>query len=288
MRDLTQANVTGAIIRSFDETPDARLKEVMGALVRHIHGFAQEVHLTQDEWTYAMDFLFRAGKISDGGRNEFVLFSDTLGLSALVDLMNGGEGEDQTRASQLGPFFVDGLPLEPSAVVDLRSGQPGEPVLFTGTVMSRHGQPIPAAQVDVWQTDHNGLYDSQIPGLGQHRFRCRLRTDPRGQFTLKTIKPLGYTAPMDGPGGEMLTAARRNIWRPGHYHFRILADGHRPLVTELFPEGDKHLDNDVAFGVRAPLIIDMPLCHSAEAARQAGMPVPYAKVDYTFRLTPQP
>ena len=212
------------------------------------------------------------------------MFSDTLGLSAVIDMMNGAGGHAETAFSQHGPFFTDGLPVEPTNVVDLRGDLHGNPVLFCGTVVDSDGAPIEGAQVDEWQTDDDGLYDVQIPELKSTRLRCRVLTDAQGKFFLKTIKPLGYTAPMDGPGGKMLTATERNIWRPGHYHFKLEAPGYRPLVTELFPEGDAPLDEDVAFGVRSSLVIDMPLCDSAELAQQWGMPLPFAKVDYTFRM----
>jgi len=287
MRNLSEANVTQALERVFDDTPNPRLKELMQALVRNLHGFAREVHLTREEWAFAMDFLYRAGKISNEGRNEFVLFSDTFGLSALVDLTNGGDGVNETAASQLGPFFVDNLPVSPSTVVDLKGDLEGDAVLFCGAVKDRSGNPIEGALVDLWQTDNEGLYDVQIPTLGGYRLRCRIRTGPDGKFFIRTIRPLGYTAPMDGPGGEMLIATKRNIWRPGHFHFKLQADGYRTVVTELFPEGDKYLDNDAAFGVRAPLVIDMPRTESAELARQYGMRVPFVKIDYTFRLTLQ-
>lgn len=284
MRNLSLENVTPALERVFENTPDPRLKELMQALVRHMHAYARETRLTQDEWAYAMEFLLWAGKISNDRRNEFIMFSDTLGLSAVVDMMNGAGGHAETAFSQLGPFFTDGLPVEPTNVVDLRGDLPGKPVLFCGTVVDSDGAPIESAQVDEWQTDDDGLYDVQIPELKSTRLRCRVLTDAQGKFFLKTIKPLGYTAPMDGPGGKMLTATERNIWRPGHYHFKLEAPGYRPLVTELFPEGDAHLDEDVAFGVRSSLVIAMPECDSAELAQQWGMPLPFAKVDYTFRM----
>jgi protocatechuate 3,4-dioxygenase beta subunit len=289
MRNLSPENVTEALTRVFDDTPDPRLKEIMCALVRYLHNFAREVKLTPEEWSFAMDALLRAGKVSDARRNEFIMFSDVLGLSAVVDMMNGGGGKGETAFSQLGPFFEHGLPLAPSHVVDLRSTPggdlPGDPVLFTGTVVSSDGTPLAGALVDAWQTDVEGLYDLQRLELqGAHRLRCRLRTNGAGQFVLKTIRPLGYTAPMDGPGGQMLTATRRNIWRPDHFHFRIGADDHRTLVTELFPEGDEHLDNDVAFGVRSSLVLELPECRSAGLAQEWGMPVPFKKVDYLFEL----
>ncbi len=254
----------------------------MCALVRHIHGFAREVQLSEDEWTYAMDLLLRAGKISDERRNEFIMFSDTLGLSAVVDLLSHGDGMLETPASQLGPFFVDNLAISESHMVDLRRENPGEPVLFTGKVIDGEGKPIRDAIVDEWQTDSEGLYDVQLKGLKEPRFRCRLRVGENGQFVLKTVRPRGYTAPMDGPGGEMLSATKRNIWRPAHFHFRIQAKGYATIVTELFPEGDEHLDNDVAFGVRTPLILNLPKCTSAEVGKKVGMPVPFTNVEYTF------
>ena len=294
MRNLSPDNVTEALTRVFDDTPDPRLKEIMCALVRHLHDFAREVQLRPEEWSFAMDALLRAGKISDARRNEFIMFSDILGLSAVVDMMNGSGGKGETAFSQLGPFFAADLPLSPSHIVDLCADLrsvpegvlPGDPVLFIGTVASSDGTPLGGALVDAWQTDTDGLYDLQRPELkGAHRLRCRLRTNAEGQFVLKTIRPLGYTAPMDGPGGQMLTATHRNIWRPAHFHFRIGAEGHRTLVTELFPEGDEHLDNDVAFGVRSSLVLPLPACNSEELARTWGMPVPFKKVDYRFELT---
>jgi hydroxyquinol 1,2-dioxygenase len=291
VRNLSPENVTEALMRVFDDTPDPRLKEIMRALVRSLHDFAREVRLTPEEWSCAMDALLRAGKVSDARRSEFIMFSDTLGLSAVVDMMNGAGGRGETAFSQLGPFFEEGLPLSPSHIVDLLGGPhgnlQGDPVLFTGSVFASDGKPLPGAVVDAWQTDIDGLYDLQRPELnGAHRLRCKLRTNAEGQFVLKTIRPLGYTAPMDGPGGQMLMATRRNIWRPAHFHFRIAAENHRTLVTELFPEGDEHIDNDVAFGVRSTLVIELPECGSAELAQKWGMPVPFKKVDYRFELAP--
>lgn len=289
MRNLSLENVTEALTRVFDDTPDPRLKELMCALVRHLHEYAREVKLTPEEWAFAMDALLRAGKVSDSRRNEFIMFSDILGLSAVVDMMNGQGVKGETAFSQLGPFFEDGLPMEPSHIVDLRmtaEGElPGTPVLFSGTVVSSDGAPIAGALVDAWQTDVDGLYDMQRPELnGAHRLRCRLLTNREGEFVLKTIQPLGYTAPMDGPGGQMLAATQRNIWRPAHFHFKISAADHRTLVTELFPEGDEHLNDDVAFGVRASLVLELPECRSEEIAKRWGMPVPFKKVDYKFEL----
>jgi hydroxyquinol 1,2-dioxygenase len=284
MRNLSLENVTPALENVFDQTPNPRLKQIMCALVRHLHGFAREVQLTEEEWTYAMNFLVRAGQISDEKRNEFIMFSDILGLSAVVDLISHGNGMLETPASQLGPFFVDNLPVAESHIVDLRQDNPGEPVLFTGTVIDGDGKPICGAIVDEWQTDGDGLYDVQLTELKGPRFRCRLRVDENGQFVLKTVRPRGYTAPMDGPGGEMLAATRRNIWRPSHFHFRIRATGYATIVTELFPEGDEHLDNDVAFGVRAPLILNLPKCTSVEVGKKVGMPVPFTNIEYTFRM----
>ena len=200
MRNLSPDNVTEALMRVFDETPDPRLKEIMRALVRSLHDFAREVRLTPDEWSCAMDALLRAGKVSDARRSEFIMFSDTLGLSAVVDMMNGAGGRGETAFSQLGPFFEEGLPLSPSHIVDLLSGPegnlPGDPVLFSGSVFASDGEALPSAVVDAWQTDIDGLYDLQRPELnGAHRLRCRLRTNAEGQFVLKTIRPLGYTAP---------------------------------------------------------------------------------------------
>lgn len=285
MRNLTLENITEGVIEANEGLKDERVKEVMGSLVRHLHAFALETKLTNEEWAYGLDFLYRTGKISDENRNEFMIMSDCLGFSSIVDLLRDASGGGEiTQSSPLGPFFVEGLPFVEYGY-DLGCEKSTMPILLHGSILAEDGSPIPGAEIDLWQTDSDGLYDVQYPDREDYFFRCKQRGLEDGSFKFKTILPKGYVAPTDGPGGEFLLAASRNIWRPGHYHFRIQADGYRPLVTELFFEGDDHLADDVAFGVRETLVVDPVLYDNPEDCKNADMPAPYSEILFDFKMT---
>jgi hydroxyquinol 1,2-dioxygenase len=255
MRNLNQDTITQAVIARFSETPDARLKEVMTSLVQHLHAFAREVKLTEDEWLAGIRFLTATGQKCDDRRQEFILLSDTLGLSMLTVAMNNDKPAGCTEATVFGPFHVEGAPHFESGA-DVANGAVGEPCIVRGRVLGLKGEPVPAAVVEVWQADAAGNYDVQYPELAQHQARGVLRAGPDGRFDFRTIVAEAYPIPADGPVGDMLRATRRHPWRPAHLHFMITAPGYEKLVTHVFRSGDRYLDSDAVFGVRQSLVAD--------------------------------
>jgi hydroxyquinol 1,2-dioxygenase len=282
MQIVNLKNVTERIIETNNGASDARTREILAALVRHLHDFVQEVHLTPAERVYAIDFLTRAGKFTGDLRNEFSALSDVLGLTAIVDLLNDEGAGQITHGSLLGPFFVENAPLVEYGA-DLRGDLDGHPVVLLGKVLDKNRTPVSEAQIEFWETRADGFYDVQLEGPYTPQLRCRTFTRRDGSYKIRAIRPTGYTAPMDGPLGELLRATKRNIWRPAHYHFRIQANGFRPLITELFPAEAEHLDDDVGFGVRESLIVRAN-SGSQEEALEHGMPFPFSTVNYDFLL----
>jgi hydroxyquinol 1,2-dioxygenase len=263
MREYTPETITEAVLEQMATTQNPRLKEVMESAVRHLHAFAREVNLTPAEWIYGIEFLTRVGHMCSPARQEFILLSDTLGLSTLVNTLHDRTAmEEATHTSLLGPFFREDAPqFEPGAQI-CRTDRSQELVLW-GRVSDSQGEPIPDARVTVWQTATDGQYDMQRNAAGVD---CRgvFRTDERGRYLLRTVRPRGYYIPLDGPVGEMVKAQGRHGMRPAHIHFLISAPGYRELVTALYPEGDEHLEDDVVFGASADLVVrekqDDPQC----------------------------
>lgn len=290
MKDLNENNITDAVIGTFGSQTDARLRVVLEALVRHLHAFALEVELTPEEWETGIDFLYRSGQISVPERNEFVLISDVLGLSSLIDILKNREVDGATEHSVLGPFFVDGLPASPVGKDMIAAENDGDAVLAEGRVLTPEGEPIAGASVDVWQNATNGLYDSQDEDLEDHNLRCRMVTGEDGAYRFSSVRPQPYQVPTDGPVGELLRAVGRHPWRPAHFHFKVAAEGYSTLITELFPNDSAYLDEDAVFGVRESIVIDM---QDANDAPQAGhlervLTPPFKHVTYDFTLTPVP
>lgn len=281
MRNVSEANLTDAVIRSFDGAKDARTREVVAALVRHLHGFAREVNLTPEEWKAGIDFLYRAGKISDDKRNEFILTSDVLGLSSLIDLLQSDPGA--TERSALGPFHADGSP-ELQVGGDLKQGNDGEALLVHGRVLDTAGKPLPGARIDFWQAAVNGKYWQQDPAQHPHNLRFRMTTGDDGAYAFTTVQPAPYSVPYDGPVGDLLRAGGRHAWRPAHFHFIVGAPGFRALTTELFFAGDSYLDSDAIFGVRESLVLRVTPCNDAGLARHHRLPLPFQSVAFDFRL----
>jgi hydroxyquinol 1,2-dioxygenase len=255
MRELNHETITDAVLQSFGQTPDARLKEILSSLVRHLHDFAREVELTEAEWSAGIDFLTRVGHMCDDKRQEFILLSDTLGLSMLVTAMNNRTAKGTTEATVFGPFHVAGAPHYEHGD-DVSNGAVGTPCVVSGRVLSSDGTPIPDATIEVWQADDDGLYDVQRPDLEQAQARGVLHSGRAGEFHFKSIVPSSYPIPHDGPVGEMLAATGRHPWRPAHLHFMISAPGYKTLVTHVFRSGDRYLESDAVFGVRASLVAD--------------------------------
>jgi len=254
MRNLTEKNLTATALERISECGDPRLKEVTTALIRHLHDFAREVRLTPDEWNVAIKFLTEVGHITDDKRQEFILLSDTLGLSALVDLIaNEGKSAASTDSSLLGPFYVDGVREMPLGT-DIAGETAGERVIVRGIVSSINRKPLAGALIDVWQAAPNGLYDVQDPNQPEKNLRGKFRTDAEGKFNFRSVKPASYPIPFDGPVGKMLRALGRHPYRPAHVHFMISAPHHRTLTTALYIDGDKYLDSDAVFGSRQSLV----------------------------------
>jgi hydroxyquinol 1,2-dioxygenase len=257
MRNLDQNTVTESALERLAQCPNPRLKEVMTALIRHLHEFAREVKLTPAEWMKGIEFLTDVGHITDDKRQEFILLSDTLGLSALVDLLaNRGKSEKATESSLLGPFFREGAP-EMAAGDSIARGIEGTPLMVRGQVASTDGKAVSGARIDVWQASTSGQYDLQFDNFkgGEMNLRARFRSDVQGRFNFASVKPSSYPVPSDGPVGKMLNAMGRHPYRPAHIHFIISAAGYQPLVTALYIAGDKYIDSDVVFGSREQLVV---------------------------------
>jgi len=274
--------LTEQVVASFAATPDPRSKHLLTGLVRHLHRFVVEHDVTETEWRQAIDFLTSTGQKCDDTRQEFILLSDTLGVSSMVDLMTNSRTADTTPSAVLGPFYVDGPPTRPQGF-DLAAGLPGAPLWVDVVITDRHGVPVPQAVVDVWQSNADGFYDVQLPDVDGPVLRARFRTDDDGRLRFWTILPAAYPIPADGPVGELLSAVRRHPYRAPHVHFMISAPGHARLITQLFVAGGEYLDSDTVFGVKSELVVDF-------AARTGPTPDgravdgPWHSLAYTFRI----
>jgi hydroxyquinol 1,2-dioxygenase len=255
MRNLNPDNITQAVIDSFAQTENPRLKEILTSLVTHLHGFARDVKLTEDEWFQAIDFITRCGHITDDKRQEFILLSDVLGLSMLTVAMNNDKPPGCTEATVFGPFHVEGAPHY-ALGDDIANGAKGTPCWVRGRVKGLNGEPVPGAVLDVWQSDEDGLYDVQHDGLGHAQARGVLTADANGEFHFRTIVAVPYAIPHDGPVGQLLQATGRHPWRPAHLHFMVKAPGYETLITHVFRDHSDYLDSDAVFGVRQSLVCD--------------------------------
>ena len=253
MRTVTADTLTKTFLDYIAPDTDERLATVLEALARHLHDFVRETHLTHDEWRKALELLRAAGDITTQERNEFVLFSDVLGVSSLVDMVNSPD--DGTPSSVLGPFHVLGAPDLPVGG-DMMGANDGDTVVVRGRVLSPAGTPVEGAELEIWQTADNGLYSSQDENQSDYNLRAHMRLGTDGVYLFSTVRPAPYTVPDDGPVGELLRATGRHPWRPSHLHFIVTAPGHRTLVTEVFPSDDPYLDQDAVFGVRERLVMD--------------------------------
>ncbi|WP_048440293.1 intradiol ring-cleavage dioxygenase [Caenimonas sp. SL110] len=255
MRNTDPRPITEAVIASFADTPDPRLKQIMTSLVQHLHAFASDVQLTQQEWFQGIDFLTRCGHITDDKRQEFILLSDVLGLSMLTVARNNAKPQGCTEATVFGPFHVEGAPHY-ALGDDIANGAKGRPCVVRGTVRNLDGEPVPGAVLDVWQSDDEGLYDVQHEHLGHAQARGIITADEQGRFHFRTIVAVPYAIPHDGPVGQMLKATGRHPWRPAHLHFMVKAPGYETLITHVFRKGSDYLDSDAVFGVRQSLVCD--------------------------------
>ena len=259
-----------------DVTP--RMAEVMACLVKHLHAFAKEIHLTQDEWETGIDFLTRTGQICSGERQEFILLSDVLGFSMLVDAINNRRPAGATENTVFGPFHVADAPIRAKGDTISLDGK-GEPCLFEGKVIDLHGNAIEGACVDVWSDNADGFYDVQQPGIQpKWNNRGRFFTGRDGAYAFRGIKPTSYPIPDDGPVGKMLAAMGRHPYRPAHMHFLVTAPGFQKLVTHTFVGDDFYIDSDAVFGVKQTLIAPFERLESAETLWRSP---------FDFVLTPE-
>jgi hydroxyquinol 1,2-dioxygenase len=280
-RDLADAALTDAVVDSF--TSEGRFTTVMTSLVRHLHAFASEVELTEEEWFAGIDFLTRVGHITDDQRQEFILLSDVLGLSMLVVGINNRRPPEATESTVFGPFFVEGSPGFQNGD-DIANGAPGEPCLMRGRVVGVDGEPVAGANIEVWQADEDGFYDVQYSDLEQARGRGHLAADDDGRYWFWSVKPEAYPIPDDGPVGDLLRAGGRGPMRPAHVHFKVDAPGFQTLITHVFVAGDEHLDSDAVFGVRETLIGEFTQHRPGTAPDERELDVPYWTVTYDMVL----
>ncbi|MBV9860627.1 MAG: intradiol ring-cleavage dioxygenase [Alphaproteobacteria bacterium] len=281
----TEDDITAEVLERFTETPDPRLREIMLSLVKHLHGFVKEVGLTEAEWFQAIEILTEAGKMCSDKRQEFILFSDTLGVSMVVDLIGHRKPEGATESTVFGPFHRLGAPEMPPGGNIAHLDRTGIPAIVSGRVLDLEGNPVPGAMLDVWQAQSSGLYDSQDKALHEMHMRGQFHTDAEGRYLLRTVEPVHYPIPSDGPVGRMLRATGRHPWRPAHIHFVVTADGYEPVTTHIFDRKDPYLATDAVFAVKESLVCDF-LRHEApdEEAARLGITGPFLRAEFDFRL----
>lgn len=282
MQLVTEDNITDLAVERWATAKDPRLAQIMTALVRHLHDFAREVRLGEAEWMAAIQWLNRTGQISDEKRQEFILASDVLGLSMLVVQMNHRLDPDATPNTVLGPFHIDGSP--PLAFgADMSEGIAGAPLFVHGTVRELSGAPVGGAVLDVWQADGDGMYEAQLP-VDEARLRAKYTTREDGSYCVRTVAPLGYAIPMDGPVGELVGATAISHFRPAHVHVLIDVVGYEPLITHLFQEGADYLDSDVVFGTKEELVVAFEERQAGPTPDGGAINGPWLSAEYDFVL----
>ena len=284
------AGITAAAIASFDNCPDPRLRELLQALVRHLHAFAREVNLTEDEWARAIGVLTATGHITDDKRQEFILWSDALGVSMLVDALahpGASPRGGATESTVLGPFWTPNAPLRGYGESIIERGG-GTPTLVRGRVLDTAGRPIAGAELDVWQNGDNGLYAVQDDEAPEAHLRGRFLTRDDGRYAFIGQRPIPYTIPHDGPVGAMLQAARRHPWRPAHIHMIVSAPGYQRLQTHIFDSASAYLDSDAVFAVKPSLIREFVPRSADDPETPAGISAPWCLVENDLVLQPAP
>jgi hydroxyquinol 1,2-dioxygenase len=279
MKTQTESGLTAAALARLAKASNPRMKQIMAALIRHLHGFVREVALTPAEWKTGIEFLTAVGHITDDKRQEFILLSDTLGVSAMVDLVRHRRLEHGTDSSLLGPFYRDGAPEQPFGA-SIAGDTPGEAIVLRGRVTDGRGRPLVGALLDVWQAAPNGKYDIQEEHLEGMNLRGRFRTDADGRYEFRSVKPKSYPVPDDGPVGVLLRAQGRHPYRPAHIHFIVSAKGHESLITALYIAGDAYIESDAVFGAKSSLTVRF---RKSRAANGKGERAPDA-IEFDFAL----
>ena len=283
MSDMTEQKLVDAVLKKLESAKDPRFKEVMTSLIRHLHAFVRETELTEAEWLAGIQFLTATGQKCDGKRQEYILLSDTLGVSMLVDAINHRKPGGATETTVLGPFYVPGAKNMPMWA-DIAQEAPGEPAYVFGRVLDVGGKPIAGATIDVWQTDGEGFYDVQRPGGNESYARGKFTTAADGRYGFRTVKPVSYPVPTDGPVGKMLLGMGRHPYRPAHVHAIISAPGYEKVATHLFVRGDAYLDSDAVFGVKQSLVVDFKPQPAGQTPDGGRSTAPFCTAEYDFRL----
>lgn len=289
-------DITQAVLGRLSADADPRFKEIITAVVKHAHAMVREVDLKPEEWIRAIQFLTDVGHTCDEKRQEFILLSDTLGISMLVVQLDQARRSQKamqdktatmkpTEATVQGPFYWEGSPVLPLGA-DIGEGMPGEPAYYSGRVTDTHGQPIANCCLDVWSGDGEGVYDMQMGSDAGMRLRARFHTDANGGYRFWSIKPFYYPVPDDGPVGDMLRAMGRHPNRPGHIHMMVYRDGYVPVTTHLFPHDSPYLDSDAVFGVRDSLIVPFEKHGPGTAPDGRKMDKAFHTAHYDFALAP--
>ncbi|MTD54387.1 dioxygenase family protein [Amycolatopsis pithecellobii] len=277
--------ITQAVHESFEHTPSPRLRRIMQSLVTHLHAFVTDVELTEDEWAKAIEILTATGHITDDKRQEFILWSDTLGVSMLVDALAHPAPDGATESTILGPFYVPGSPLRPlgSSMAEQEAGTPAH---IFGQVRGLDGKPIAGAELDVWQNGDNRLYAVQDPDAPEFHLRGRFRTDDDGRFSFWAVRPVPYAIPDDGPVGKMLNATARHPWRAAHVHLVVKAPGYRSLTTHIFDAESDYLDSDTVFAVKESLCLSFTEHGADDPGRPEHVTGPWVSLDLPLVLAP--
>lgn len=286
MSNNSEEGITRNVLASMAQAPNARLKQVMASVISHLHACIREVEVTEEEWALAIQFLTRTGHMCDDRRQEFILLSDVMGVTMLVDAINHRSPDGATETTIFGPFYREGARELPWGATISQDGR-GEPAVVTGRVLSVDGTPIPGALLDIWETNENGLYEQQDPNQPDMNLRGKFRTDAEGRYRFVAIKPVSYPIPDDGPVGQLLRALGRHPYRPAHIHALVSAEGFQPLTTHLFVKGDPYLDSDAVFGTKDSLVVDFVRHDFAEEAARYGVTPPFYTVTFDFVLKPR-
>jgi hydroxyquinol 1,2-dioxygenase len=286
MRQFNEDTLTDAVVSRLKKTKNPRLREIMQSAVKHLHAFAREVNLTEEEWFEGIKFLTAVGQKCDDKRQEFILLSDVLGLSMMCVALNHKTAPGATEATVLGPFFAHGA-KEYGYGADLREGctQKGEDVWVSGRILTLDGKPVPNAALDIWQAKADGIYDLQTDG--EFELRGRVKANEKGEYAFASYKPKFYSIPMDGPVGELVRNTTNNHMRPAHMHAIVSAPGYQQVITHVFVEGDPHLDGDAVFAVKDSLVAKYKKVNDAAEAKKLGMPNPFLKLNWDFKLAPE-
>jgi catechol 1,2-dioxygenase len=282
--DFSEETATAVVNASWANTPDDRLRDILTNLVSHLHDFVREIEPTHEEWQRGIDFLTATGQKCDDVRQEFIMLSDVLGVSMLVDAINNRKPPGVTESTVLGPFHMVGSPPRPLGA-DISLDANGQACVVTGRVVDVDGQALPGALIDVWQANGDGFYDVQQPDLQPElNLRGLFTTDDDGRFWFRSVVPRHYPVPDDGPVGDLLRATERHPNRPAHIHFIAGRAGHQPVTTHLFVEGSPYLDSDAVFGVKRSLI--RPVVEVDDTARAAGFGVqaPFRLIEFDIVL----